>query len=221
MTSGHRTSEFFDSYAHGFDAIYGTRNSFVNRIVNRYLRKSMMLRYRKTIDGCDPIDGRTVIDIGCGPGHYAISLAGKGARNVLGIDFADGMIKLADEYAHRAGVSDRCEFVCGDFMAYRADRKFDYSILMGFMDYVADPRQVVEKAISVTGSKAFFSFPADGGFLSWQRKLRYRRRCDLYLYTSESLKEIFAGIAGVSINVEKIARDYFVTASIDSEGAEQ
>jgi len=221
MTSGDRTSEFFDSYARGFDAIYGTRNSYVNRIVNRWLRKSMMIRYRKTIDGCDPIDGRTVIDVGCGPGHYGIALAGKGAGYVLGIDFAEGMIGLAHEYARRAGVSAKCEFVYGDFMTYEADRKFDYSILMGFMDYVADPRQVVEKAIAVTGSKAFFSFPADGGLLSWQRKLRYRRRCDLYLYAPDSIKKVFAGIAGVSVNIEKIARDYFVTASIDSDGLER
>jgi 2-polyprenyl-3-methyl-5-hydroxy-6-metoxy-1,4-benzoquinol methylase len=217
MTSSHRTSRFFDSYAHDFDAIYGTRNNPLNSLINRFLRKSMMLRYRRTIEGCDPIDGRTVIDIGCGPGHYAIALAKKGARHVLGIDFADRMIELANEYAQRAGVSDRCEFVCGDFMTYPADHTFDYSILMGFMDYVADPREVIERAVAVTGSRAFFSFPADGGFLSWQRKLRYRRRCDLYLYKPDRLKDLFARLPGVSMSIEKIARDYFVTASLESD----
>ncbi len=218
MTSGRRTSEFFDSYAHDFDAIYGTRNSLLNRIVNRYLRKSMMLRYRKTIEGCDPVDGRTVLDVGCGPGHYAIALAGKGAGCVVGIDFAEGMINLANEYAARAGVSETCEFICGDFMTFEAGCKFDYSILMGFMDYVAEPGRVVERAVAITGSKAFFSFPADGGLLSWQRKLRYKKRCDLYLYTPDHIDEIFARIPRVSVSVERIARDYFVTASIDADG---
>jgi 2-polyprenyl-3-methyl-5-hydroxy-6-metoxy-1,4-benzoquinol methylase len=216
MTSSHRTSRFFHSYANDFDAIYGTSNSLLNRFVNRFLRKSMRLRYEKTIDGCNPIEGRAVLDIGCGPGHYGIALARRGAGHVLGIDFAEGMIDLARENAEVAGVADRCEFICGDFMAYRPGREFDYSILMGFMDYVADPLEVIERAVAVTSSKAFFSFPADGGFLSWQRKLRYRRRCDLYLYKPGYLKGLFAGIPGVRADVEKIARDYFVTASIES-----
>lgn len=219
MTPGQRTSEFFDSYAHDFDAIYGTRNNLVNRLVNRFLRKSMMLRYRKTIEGCDPIDGRTVIDIGCGPGHYGITLARKGAGQVLGLDFAEGMIKLAEEYALKAGVADRCSFICGDFMTYPTDRRFDYAILMGFMDYVGEPREVIERALAITGSRAFFSFPAEGGFLSWQRKLRYRRRCDLYMYTRAQITELFAGLPGFSMEAERIARDYFVTASREKDGA--
>lgn len=217
MKSGQRTSEFFDSYAHDFDAIYGTRNSLVNRLVNRFLRKSMMLRYRKTIEGCDPIDGRTVIDIGCGPGHYGIALARKGAGRVLGLDFAEGMIRLAEDYALKAGVADRCSFVCGDFMTYPADRKFDYAILMGFMDYVDKPREVIERALAITGSRAFFSFPAEGGFLSWQRKLRYRRRCDLYMYTRAQITDLFSGLPGVNMEAERIARDYFVTASLKTD----
>ena len=54
MTSPRRTSEFFDSYAHDFSAIYGTGSGFFKDLINRLFRKSMVIRYRKTVEGCDP-----------------------------------------------------------------------------------------------------------------------------------------------------------------------
>jgi SAM-dependent methyltransferase len=215
MMALRRTADFFDSYAHDFSAIYGTSNSLNNRIINSLFRKSMMIRYRKTLAGCDPVEGKSVIDIGCGPGHYGIALAKKGVKHVLGLDFAPAMIDLARENARAAGVDGICEFVCGDFLDRSFDRKFDYSVLMGFMDYIADPGEVIRKALSVTESRAFFSFPADGGFLAWQRKLRYRRRCDLYLYTEDGLHRLFEGSGASGVSIERIDRDFFVTAAMD------
>jgi len=211
MTTPKRTADFFDSYAYDFSAIYGGGTGFLHRLVSRHFRKSMMLRYSKTLEGCDPIEGRTVIDIGCGPGHYGIALAKKGAGHVLGIDFAQQMIWLARDNAAAAGVGDVCEFVCDDFMTYPINQQFDYSVVMGFMDYVTHPAEIVARALAVTKSKAFFSFPAEGGLLAWQRKLRYRRRCDLYMYRGEQLERLFAATEPARVRIEKIERDYFVT----------
>ena len=215
MMPGKRTAEFFDSYAHDFSAIYGTSNSLTNRIINGLFRRSMMIRYRKTLAGCDPVGGKSVIDIGCGPGHYGIALAKKGVKYVLGLDFAPAMIDLARGNARAAGVDGICEFVHDDFLSRSFESKFDYSVLMGFMDYVADPAGVIRKALSLTASRAFFSFPAAGGFLAWQRKLRYRRRCDLYLYTEEGLRDLLGGAGAADISIERIERDFFVTAIMD------
>ena len=63
-------SEFFDSYAHDFDAIYGNKNGFVNSIVNRLFRQAMKLRYQKTLEACTPVAGRSVLDVGCGAGVW-------------------------------------------------------------------------------------------------------------------------------------------------------
>jgi len=211
MVSKRSISEFFDSYACDFNAIYGTKKTFLNILINRYFRKSMMLRYAKTIECCYPIEGKSVIDIGCGPGHYGIALANKGARLVCGIDFAEGMIELARKNAESAGVGDRCEFILGDFITSPIKDKFDYSIVMGFMDYIEKPRELVEKVLSITELKAFFSFPVDGGILAWQRKLRYKKRCDLFMYTKEQVYELFKNMTCRKIEVEKISRDFFVT----------
>jgi 2-polyprenyl-3-methyl-5-hydroxy-6-metoxy-1,4-benzoquinol methylase len=173
----------------------------------------MRLRFEKTIGGCDPIEGKSVLDIGCGPGHYCVTLARLGAARVLGIDFAEGMLERAREHARSEGVQEHCEFAVADFTSGSFSGAFDYVILMGFMDYMSDPRPVIEKALSLAQSKAFFSFPVAGGLLAWQRKLRYRKRCELYLYSEEQIRRLFAPSKEFAITVERISRDYFVTAS--------
>lgn len=208
-----RTADFFDSYAHDFDAIYGTRSTLVNRLINHFFRKSMRLRYELTLLGCDPIEGKRVIDIGCGPGHYSVALAKAGAKYVLGIDFSKNMVDLAIQRAKAEGVQDRCEFIQADFLSFDPQREFNYAILMGFMDYIEEPEKVIQKVSNFTTEKAFFSFPADGGFLAWQRKIRYRKRCNLFLYRLEQIDNLFSGLSGAKVEIVKIARDYFVTVT--------
>jgi 2-polyprenyl-3-methyl-5-hydroxy-6-metoxy-1,4-benzoquinol methylase len=206
-----RTASFFDTYARDFSAIYGNDNTPVNAVVNRMFRKSMMLRYERSLAGCTPIEGKTVIDIGCGPGHYSVALAARGAARVLGVDFAAGMIDIAKKRAESAGVADRCTFTLGDFLEVTGDEQFDYAIVMGFMDYIEDPLTLMKKVLKVCRGKAFFSFPAAGGLLAWQRQLRYRSRCALYLYTEPQIRALVASLPVKASNVETISRDFFVT----------
>ena len=212
--SGDRTQAFFHQYANDFDAIYSNRSGLINSIVNGLFRKSMKLRYLKSIEACQPIQGTTVLDVGCGPGHYAITLAQRGAAQVLGIDFAEGMLQVAAEHARAAGVGHCCEFRQADFLQFSAAEPFDYVILMGFMDYMPEPSPVIEKALSLARLKALFSFPVAGGPLAWQRKLRYRNRCELYMYTRDQLETMFSSFGGIHATIEPIARDFFVTASV-------
>jgi 2-polyprenyl-3-methyl-5-hydroxy-6-metoxy-1,4-benzoquinol methylase len=211
MTTADRTANFFDHYARDFNAIYGNKSTLVNGVVNRWLRRSMRLRYERSIAGCDPIVGASVLDVGCGPGHYSIELARRGAARVLGIDFADTMLALAQQAARSAGVDAKCKFERVDFFQQAFDESFDYVIVMGFMDYVADPVAVVRKAVGLAKRKAFFSFPLDGGLLAWQRKLRYRQRCDLYMYTPERVRQILSDAGAANYEIAAIARDLFVT----------
>jgi len=105
-----QTSQVFDRYATDFDAIYGNQSNVINRVINRFFRQSMRERFELTLAGCMPVAGCSVLDVGCGPGHYAIELARRGAAEVTGIDFADGMLEIANARAEREGVKDRCRF---------------------------------------------------------------------------------------------------------------
>lgn len=205
-----RTREFFHGYAGDFNAIYGTTNTPVSALVNRLFRKSMRLRFERTLAGTYA-PGATILDVGCGPGHYAIELARRGAARVVGVDFAEGMIALAQRQAEAAGVADRCEFFVGDIHALSFPERFDYVVVMGFMDYVAEPRALIEKIAGMTAKRAFFSFPSAHGPLAWQRKLRYRSRCPLYLYSRSRLESLVRGVPEMHATIEAIARDFFVT----------
>jgi len=214
METTARTASFFDAYAKDFNAIYGNENTLVNGVVNKLFRKSMMMRYEKSLAGCQPIQGKTVIDIGCGPGHYAVALAAQGASRVLGVDFAPGMVEIARKRAESAGVTDRCTFTLGDFLDVSGDDKFDYAIVMGFMDYIEDAGALMRKVLGVCRGKAFFSFPADGGPLAWQRRLRYRSRCALYMYTESQIRSLVSALGVKSSSIEPISRDFFVTLTV-------
>lgn len=208
-----QTRGFFSGYAADFDAIYANRPTLLNSAVNRLFRSSMRRRYELTIAGCNPSAGRSVLDVGCGPGHYGIELARRGAASVMGLDFAEGMLELARVYASHAGVAERCRFEHGDFLTWSAPGKFDYVIAMGFMDYISDPGRVVGKILSLTIRRAFFSFPLDGGLLAWQRKLRYRRRCPLYMYSEAQVARLFARNQ-CQFELRRISRDLFVSCGM-------
>jgi SAM-dependent methyltransferase len=205
-----RTASFFDRYAFDFNAIYGNSNSAFEGLINRLFRRSMLIRYQRTLAACNPINGCSVIDVGCGPGHYSVALASAGAQRVLGMDFAPGMLTIASQAAQAAGVAQRCSFVEGDFLAYPLEEKFDYTIVMGFMDYAADARAVIDRVLAITRRRAFFSFPKAGGPLAWQRQLRYRSRCDLFLYREDQIRGLFSP-TGAAFALEPIGRDFFVT----------
>ena len=205
-----RASSFFDGYARDFDAIYGNGNRALDRLINRLFRQAMVVRYEKTLEGCSPVEGATVLDIGCGPGHYSVALARAGAASVVGLDFAPSMLTIAKRRAEDARVGDKCSFALGDFMTYPIAEPFDYGILMGFMDYIREPERVIERVAKVIKRRAFFSFPADGGFLAWQRKLRYRRRCDLFMYHEDAIRHLMAKASG-HFDIVPIGRDFFVT----------
>jgi cyclopropane fatty-acyl-phospholipid synthase-like methyltransferase len=207
------TEKFFHAYAADFNAIYGAERGLFNSVVSWLFRKSMKIRFIKTMEACQPTAGADVLDIGCGPGHYSVALARMGAKSVLGVDFADGMLNIARERARLESVESVCRFEKTDFFASSFQQTFDYVVVMGFMDYVEDARAAVKRIMELTRRKAVFSFPVAGGFLAWQRKLRYRFRCPLHLYEREQVKQLFNGMHNVDVDVVQIHRDYFVTAT--------
>jgi 2-polyprenyl-3-methyl-5-hydroxy-6-metoxy-1,4-benzoquinol methylase len=208
-----RVADFFDRYAADFDSIYGNSGGLANDIANKLFRRSMKLRFVKTLEGCQPVGGKHVLDIGCGPGHYSVALAQMGAGSVLGVDFAGGMLAIARARAQEAGVGEICRFESADFFVHAFPNRFDYVIVMGFMDYVEDAEAAIRRVLDITRGKAFFSFPVAGGLLGWQRNLRYRDRCTLYLYTRNQIELLFENVGNAKVMIEKIDRDFFVTAT--------
>src|SRR5262245_41199335 len=56
------------------------------------------------------IEGRTVVDVGCGFGLEAIEMAERGAHRVVGLDIRDHVLAEARRAAALRGLADRCVF---------------------------------------------------------------------------------------------------------------
>ena len=79
---------------------------------------------------------RGFLDVGCGTGELVREAAGRGIAS-LGLDFAEGMIKIARDRAAKEGAS-RARFECAsvfDF-PYGAER-FDAISANGFIEYIS------------------------------------------------------------------------------------
>jgi SAM-dependent methyltransferase len=67
-------------------------------------------------------EGRSVLDLGCGPGLYTSRWAATGT-DVTGVDFSARSIAYARESAERAGLHVR--YALADYLTWRPDRTFD------------------------------------------------------------------------------------------------
>jgi putative methylase len=56
------------------------------------------------------IDGKKVIDLGCGTGVFTIGAALLGAREVIGLDIDPDAIEIAESHAIKKGINDIIEF---------------------------------------------------------------------------------------------------------------
>ena len=209
--------QFFDGYAADFDSIYGhtTERSAFGRWVDRRFRGVMMHRFEAALRQTDRADIQSVLDVGCGSGRYVMAFAKQG-KTVVGVDMAEGMLKLAQKGVDEMGVSDQVTLVAGDYLATSFDRTFDAACLMGFFDYIENPVSVWQKLAKEVTGEIYASFPIAGGWLAWQRKVRYRlRKCPLWLYTREDVVAILdeAGFAG-KYTIENFERDWFVTVRL-------
>jgi cyclopropane fatty-acyl-phospholipid synthase-like methyltransferase len=203
----------FDADAQRFDAIYEDQAGPVRRFVDRVWRGVVRRRIELTLERLEPLAGRTVLDVGCGSGRYCIAYALRGARRVVGVDFAPAMIGIARQLSDRAGVADRCEYRVGAFPEAVPDGPFDASTAMGYFDYVPDAARHVAVLREKTTSVMVMSFPKA---VEWRvpiRRLRFRMLgCPLYLYTERQVRAILEEAGLRDYDWIPLDRDYVVVA---------
>lgn len=90
------------------------------------------------------LNGKTVVDVGCGGGILSESMATTGADSVLGIDMAEKSLKIAKLHALDQGVTNvayRCIRV--EDLAEEMPHHFDVVTCMEMMEHVPDPAAIV------------------------------------------------------------------------------
>jgi 2-polyprenyl-6-hydroxyphenyl methylase / 3-demethylubiquinone-9 3-methyltransferase len=106
-----------------------------------------------------PLPGRQVLDVGCGGGILADSMARRGAT-VLGIDLATKSLKVAQLHALEAGTPDiRYEEIAAEALAARQPQSFDTVTCMEMLEHVPDPASIVQACADLVkpGGWVFFS----------------------------------------------------------------
>jgi 2-polyprenyl-6-hydroxyphenyl methylase/3-demethylubiquinone-9 3-methyltransferase len=111
------------------------------------------------INGISPLQGQSVLDVGCGGGILADSMARKGA-DVLGIDLSTKALKVAQMHALEAQ-TPRVDYreVSAEALAAEAAGQFDMVTCMEMLEHVPDPASVVQACATLVrpGGWVFFS----------------------------------------------------------------
>ena len=111
------------------------------------------------IDGHAKLAGKQVLDVGCGGGILAESMAQIGAQ-VLGIDLSSKPLKVAQLHAMEAGISGlQYREVAAEALAAELPASFDVITCMEMLEHVPDPASVVQACARLVkpGGWVFFS----------------------------------------------------------------
>jgi 2-polyprenyl-6-hydroxyphenyl methylase/3-demethylubiquinone-9 3-methyltransferase len=94
------------------------------------------------IDQQADIKGKRVVDVGCGGGILAESMAARGAL-VTGIDLSDKALKVAKLHQLESGVQLDYRLIAAEELAAEQPNSFDIVTCMEMLEHVPDPASVV------------------------------------------------------------------------------
>ena len=105
-----------------------------------------------------PLAGKSVLDIGCGGGILAESMAKKGAA-VSGIDLSEKALKVADLHSLESGIQVHYEMISAEDLAAREPARYDIVTCMEMLEHVPDPASIVRACATLVkpGGQVFFS----------------------------------------------------------------
>lgn len=120
------------------------------------------------------VDGKHVLDVGCGTGEQARGFARNGA-DVVAVDPSGRMLQIARQRAERDGVSSRIEFLEADLLhacALARQTPYDIVVCSNVLDHMADLDEAVRALAEATreGGQLLVTVPhpvKDGG--TWSK----------------------------------------------------
>jgi 2-polyprenyl-6-hydroxyphenyl methylase/3-demethylubiquinone-9 3-methyltransferase len=110
------------------------------------------------IDRIAGLDGKKVLDVGCGGGILAESMASRGAR-VTGIDLGEAPLEVARLHLLESGLEVRYERIPVERLAAEEPASFDLVTCMEMLEHVPNPASVIDACARLTrpGGHLFFS----------------------------------------------------------------
>ena len=110
------------------------------------------------IDGKIGLQGKRVLDVGCGGGILSESMAEKGAE-VTGIDLGEKALKVAKLHQLESGIKVDYQLISVEALAAQQPASFDVVTCMEMLEHVPDPAAIVQACATLVkpGGSVFFS----------------------------------------------------------------
>ena len=104
------------------------------------------------------LDGKKVLDVGCGGGILAESISQSGAETT-GIDLSDKALKVAELHALEVGANLTYRSISAEALAQEQPEQYDVVTCMEMLEHVPDPASVVRACATLCkpGGTLFFS----------------------------------------------------------------
>ncbi len=110
------------------------------------------------VDGIAGLEGKRVLDVGCGGGILAESMAARGAV-VTGIDMGKAPLEVARLHLLESGLDVDYQRIPVEQLAEKEPESFDIITCMEMLEHVPDPSSVVSACAKLVkpGGRLFFS----------------------------------------------------------------
>lgn len=95
----------------GYHLLRALWPSHINHLAGKAYADKDKLKVVLGPDVYRELEGKVVVDFGCGEGFEAIRMAQNGAARVIGVDIQENFLATARANAAKAGVSRKCQFV--------------------------------------------------------------------------------------------------------------
>ncbi len=114
------------------------------------------------------LNGKTVLDLGCGNGQFSKYCVDNGALKVTAVDISKNMIELAKKENNH----DKIEYVCTPIEDLEVkNQKFDIIISSLMVHYIEDYTRLIEKIVSLLNTNGEFIFSTEHPIVTARKEM--------------------------------------------------
>ncbi|MEL6716397.1 MAG: class I SAM-dependent methyltransferase, partial [Planctomycetota bacterium] len=152
-------------------------------------------------------DVSRALDVGCGAGWLAFTLAGHLGLEVEAIDLCRPALARARRMARHVGVDDRVRIREASVFDLEGDGAYDLTLAMGVLHHTRDPREALARMVAATRPGGFvhvglYHRPSRGVFLDELRRVVRQEG-------EERAFELFRALAPAKADDVRHARSWF------------
>ncbi|MCC6971928.1 MAG: glycosyltransferase, partial [Phycisphaerales bacterium] len=151
--------------------------------------------------------GERVLDLGCGIGALAASIAGRSGARVTGVDWSEKNLERARQYMERAGGAGAVELVRGDITSDRAPGRFDVVVLSNVLEHIAERPARLRQWSEWYGSPRFLirvpAFDREWR-VPWKKAMGVEWRLDLTHETEYTMEQLERELREAGLTLDSV-----------------